>query len=894
MFVKFANAKVIGVYDHRSRTAGKKLSSFDYEPRKDGRYLYAAVRACTADVPNLNYDMLPHSELKDCYKTFIGAYNYLNHDNQDPAKARGAVIDAKYHDEDPDDRWIECLIEMDEDRCPKLCSLVRSGEIDTVSMGCNVESTTCSVCGNVAEYPFQYCEHVQQKGRKFGGKLAYEVCNGIDFFELSWVYDPADPTAHTQCLASRTAARSTKTADGFKSFMSTFKTRFNKMFGGIPWKKIEGAIMSTLKKGKLKSQKGGYDVDEPTDLGDGVSMRNYTKDVGGKKVVVHELTDGKETHCSFSIWDVDEDGNLVQVGSSKKGDYTDPNDCFDDVDKYASGKGDDLVDVGEEGSDEPQNDDAADSDSEPESDSESDSDSDSDDGGQPDGTRRCKGTNEDGSQCKNTIDVSKYPDEEYCEVHRKEGSYMGDMMRMVAECIEGDRFDYVRTLPGDEQSEIEETLRSLGMDEDDVQRGMDSRLVDLEDTIDISRWAARADVARRKQAALNLDNAARKVNSNYNGLWNVKVEIEDDGDSYLVWLIDYNEFLSSDNYTEDWIWRAAIYPVESAVQKQTGDQDFYFEPYDYAGRFCGRAWKKKKGASRNPEKFARNAGSFATAPRIPDEVDLDSENAEACPLCGDPNFDGEFCNVCGYEEPPEGFGDIELEDMDSYEEYEEDARDDDDWNGFETPDEEVDEFEDSQRADELAESGQAADEEFGEDDEPIVEEPVEEVSEEEFVEEEPADEEERQDDEDGDDEDDAPDEDERDGKKVAMVYADTFEYGFIDRNGDFRSGEVHIDNDNEYDVWICEIYGINGDEFEGVGSGDTYADAAAEALANTGLDVDDSERSDLVEHIEFMMQEQRWLRSGEGDFIDDMWAYASRGSAADNRDGMLNGEILFW
>lgn len=197
MFKKHATAKIVGVHDHRLRTAGKKLSGFDYEPR-DG-FLYVAVRACTADVPNMNYDMLPSWELgepKNAYKTFIGAYSYLNHDNQDPAKARGAIIDAVYHD-DPDDKWVECLIEMDESRCPKLCSLIRSGEIDTVSMGCSVSDTDCSVCGNKAEYPYQYCEHIQHKGRMYGDTMAYEICNGVEFFELSWVFVPADPTAYS-------------------------------------------------------------------------------------------------------------------------------------------------------------------------------------------------------------------------------------------------------------------------------------------------------------------------------------------------------------------------------------------------------------------------------------------------------------------------------------------------------------------------------------------------------------------------------------------------------------------------------------------------------------------------------------------------------------------------
>lgn len=202
-FTKYADCEVLNFSCSRKgqRTASlAKIGSFEYEPATDGNYLYVAVRACTADVPNLNLDMLPSWELETAYETFRGASVFLNHDNSDPAKARGVVVDAKYHDEDPDDKWVEILMEMDEDRCPKLCSLIRSGEMDTVSMGANVESTTCSICGNVAEYPFQYCTHVQQKGREFDGRVAFEICNGIEFFEESWVYDPADPTAHAMTM----------------------------------------------------------------------------------------------------------------------------------------------------------------------------------------------------------------------------------------------------------------------------------------------------------------------------------------------------------------------------------------------------------------------------------------------------------------------------------------------------------------------------------------------------------------------------------------------------------------------------------------------------------------------------------------------------------------------
>lgn len=218
MFVKFSNCTVLEAsFPTVGRVAaqGKRLGSFEYQDRGEG-FLYVSVRACTADVPNLNCDMLPHWELKTAYRTFVGKPVYVNHANTNLDRARGFIIDAIYHDEDPSDRWIEILMEMDEVTFPTLCRLIRAGEIDTVSMGLNCETTTCSVCGNVAEYPAQFCEHIQQKGREFGGVLAYEVCNGISFFEESWVYDPADPTATVQALEDE--SRVAKTAGKARDF----------------------------------------------------------------------------------------------------------------------------------------------------------------------------------------------------------------------------------------------------------------------------------------------------------------------------------------------------------------------------------------------------------------------------------------------------------------------------------------------------------------------------------------------------------------------------------------------------------------------------------------------------------------------------------------------------
>lgn len=123
-------------------------------------------------------------------------------------------------------------------------------------------------------------------------------------------------------------------------------------------------------------------------------------------------------------------------------------------------------------------------------------------------------------------------------------------------------------------------------------------------------------------------------------------------------------------------------------------------------------------ALENPERYARRemfrrADNFATAPRVPDDIDVDSVNIDSCPLCGDPNFDGEFCNVCGYEEPPEGFDDIQLETQDDYNSFEEDMNDDGD-EAFEFEPDDVRLDEDiKQKADAIADNVESEQDEYG-------------------------------------------------------------------------------------------------------------------------------------------------------------------------------------
>ena len=215
---KTASASVAGFaasMDSRGRTASRvKVGSFEYEPAGPD-YLYVSLRALSADRPNLNMDMFPSDELREAHKTFVGSCVFLEHDNRDPEKSRGAIIASKFHEENPDDKWVEILMELDERRCPKLCSMIRSGEINTFSMGCEVDYSECPICGKTAEQPWQFCEHMRNKGLEYDGKLAYEICHGIEFFEESVVYNPADPTARAIDVSGDSGDAAPRTGEWF-------------------------------------------------------------------------------------------------------------------------------------------------------------------------------------------------------------------------------------------------------------------------------------------------------------------------------------------------------------------------------------------------------------------------------------------------------------------------------------------------------------------------------------------------------------------------------------------------------------------------------------------------------------------------------------------------------
>ena len=176
-----------------------------FEPTKG--YVYAVSRAISSRV-NANYDGWPVDQIKKSYKTFVGRPIYVEHNNSDPDRARGVILDAVYRESKLAsgviDASVYCLMEVDAETFPKLANAIMDDQLNAVSMGADVEGTQCSACGKYASKPAEYCTHIPRlKGRtvtvyKQGKRidsLVYESCIKPNFFELSFVFEPADESA---------------------------------------------------------------------------------------------------------------------------------------------------------------------------------------------------------------------------------------------------------------------------------------------------------------------------------------------------------------------------------------------------------------------------------------------------------------------------------------------------------------------------------------------------------------------------------------------------------------------------------------------------------------------------------------------------------------------------
>jgi hypothetical protein len=182
---------------------GVKLGSIREHGKKVNRkFADFRVTAETDKYINNNLDCFSRPVLLKSYRTLIGAHNFLEHVQVEDL-SKGRVIDAVARDIG-DSIYVDILVATDRKHAD-LVADIEEERLNTLSMGCSVEFTTCTKCGNVAVDETELCECVKyakgnvfldERGRRHRiaelcGHQSEDPTGGVTFIEASWVASPA-------------------------------------------------------------------------------------------------------------------------------------------------------------------------------------------------------------------------------------------------------------------------------------------------------------------------------------------------------------------------------------------------------------------------------------------------------------------------------------------------------------------------------------------------------------------------------------------------------------------------------------------------------------------------------------------------------------------------------
>jgi len=196
------------------RTINRKYGDYHIQPQ------------CSQFVNN-NGDSWARKVLLASYPTFIGAHNFLEH-VQIEEQSKGRIIDAVARDIG-ESVYVDILVATNRAHS-QLITDIETQKVATLSMGCSVEETICTKCGNVAIDETDLCPCIKyEKLNKFideqgQQRIVAELCGhpdieenaGVHFIEASWVAVPAftgavlrnilEPTALPDAMARRLQA----------------------------------------------------------------------------------------------------------------------------------------------------------------------------------------------------------------------------------------------------------------------------------------------------------------------------------------------------------------------------------------------------------------------------------------------------------------------------------------------------------------------------------------------------------------------------------------------------------------------------------------------------------------------------------------------------------------
>lgn len=211
---------------------GVKLGSVKEGSRRINRkFADFRVTAETDKYINNNLDCFNRAVLLKSYRTLIGAHNFLEHVQVEDL-SKGRIIDAVARDIG-DSIYVDILVATDRKHAD-LVADIEEERLGTLSMGCSVEFTTCTKCGNVAVDETELCECIKyakgnvfldERGRRHRiaelcGHQSEDPTGGVTFIEASWVASPAFTGAVMRNIISPEALNA-RTANRMQEILSS-------------------------------------------------------------------------------------------------------------------------------------------------------------------------------------------------------------------------------------------------------------------------------------------------------------------------------------------------------------------------------------------------------------------------------------------------------------------------------------------------------------------------------------------------------------------------------------------------------------------------------------------------------------------------------------------------
>lgn len=187
----------------------------------DNDYIFVTVPICPADLPNRNGISFPRAELlkfrgppvgRITYKAWAGQPVHYNHKADDDTKAYGVILDTMIREDKYGILHVYGLLAIDCTKYVDVAEKVRTGQINTYSMGALIDYFLCSVCNapltfdpknpkNSGWGTCSHIEHIEKINWKVvpvgGGRytVAHLKGYGISPVETSIVPIPAWSTA---------------------------------------------------------------------------------------------------------------------------------------------------------------------------------------------------------------------------------------------------------------------------------------------------------------------------------------------------------------------------------------------------------------------------------------------------------------------------------------------------------------------------------------------------------------------------------------------------------------------------------------------------------------------------------------------------------------------------